>query len=639
MAWISPIAVPNIDWGGTIGNPIDLATPSMPSPWTSDQVGYYYVKSGGTNAGYGYPANPRATIPTGAVAGSIIFVEGTYTTSHSSSTLNFQGTNTAPVWVIGVDPDNASVMNAGLGFHANCTHAIFENMRFFQNGGVEFASGVDHLCFRNGSQQGTGTVDGTASTGSSGFLFLDSTAFGQTEQIVFYNMNVSFNGMWMYASGDPDHHGIRVGKYHQDFWIVDSEFSYMSGNGVQLVTGTSFASDEVIPRRCYIARNIGHHIAQSGFWSKRSQDCVFSQNVVHSIRRDTPSSADAAGIGCQYGTRNLLIIANTVYNCQGGIAIASDSLESGSTTTPVKIIGNLLYDIHDTIGSTSDWNNTSELGGVAMALWGSGAVVVNNTMDDVDAGIYTRGNYNYKFDGNIVTDRNQSVAGWDFNSEYAPTSIASNIFEGAEARVATSNYTSIAAINGLTGASGNTTTAPTYTDAANRNYTFADDTSAGYNGFGTTPHAAYTDYETLYSRNIEFDHDGGVRPAFTSWDIGAFEYGSADIPANTVAPYITGTAQINQTLTANPGTWTWSPTFTYQWIRCDAAGANPVDISGATSSTYAQVIADVGGTIRVEVTGTNGTGSDSATSAATGVVQGLPVPTFSVSRHITPNSP
>jgi hypothetical protein len=69
-------------------------------------------------------------------------------------------------------------------------------------------------------------------------------------------------------------------------------------------------------------------------------------------------------------------------------------------------------------------------------------------------------------------------------------------------------------------------------------------------------------------------------------------YGSA--PVNTVAPAVTGTATVGQTLSTTNGTWTGAPapTFTYQWQR---AGSN---IGGATASTYLLVIADVGSTIR-----------------------------------------
>jgi hypothetical protein len=42
-------------------------------------------------------------------------------------------------------------------------------------------------------------------------------------------------------------------------------------------------------------------------------------------------------------------------------------------------------------------------------------------------------------------------------------------------------------------------------------------------------------------------------------------------PANTTPPSITGAAQLGQTLTANPGSWTGPQpiAFTFQWLRCD----------------------------------------------------------------------
>ena len=76
-------------------------------------------------------------------------------------------------------------------------------------------------------------------------------------------------------------------------------------------------------------------------------------------------------------------------------------------------------------------------------------------------------------------------------------------------------------------------------------------------------------------------------------------YGSA--PVNTVAPVVSGSAVVGQTLSCTTGTWTGAPTptFTYQWQR---SGSN---IGGATSSTYVIVSADVGSTIRCVVTATN----------------------------------
>jgi len=90
-------------------------------------------------------------------------------------------------------------------------------------------------------------------------------------------------------------------------------------------------------------------------------------------------------------------------------------------------------------------------------------------------------------------------------------------------------------------------------------------------------------------------------------------------PANTALPTISGLTQVGSTLTATNGTWTGfpAPTFTYQWERCDSAGANCVNIAGATSQSYLLAGADAGSRIRVKVTGTNSVSAATAESAAT----------------------
>lgn len=93
-------------------------------------------------------------------------------------------------------------------------------------------------------------------------------------------------------------------------------------------------------------------------------------------------------------------------------------------------------------------------------------------------------------------------------------------------------------------------------------------------------------------------------------------------PVNTAAPTISGTPQVGQTLTANNGTWNSSttPTYQYQWQRCDDKGANCAAISGSTASTYGVQPADLSKTLRVAVTASNPSGSSTATSAQTAVV-------------------
>ena len=95
---------------------------------------------------------------------------------------------------------------------------------------------------------------------------------------------------------------------------------------------------------------------------------------------------------------------------------------------------------------------------------------------------------------------------------------------------------------------------------------------------------------------------------------------AATPPVNTVDPSISGTVQDGQTLTADRGTWTGTPTITYayQWQRCDSGGGNCQNVSGATATTYALTSADVGSRMRVVVTATNAAGnaSDSATTGS-----------------------
>jgi hypothetical protein len=97
---------------------------------------------------------------------------------------------------------------------------------------------------------------------------------------------------------------------------------------------------------------------------------------------------------------------------------------------------------------------------------------------------------------------------------------------------------------------------------------------------------------------------------------------SKNAPVSTVKPAISGTDKIGEELSATTGTWTGGATsFSYQWQRCSPAGVACVDVVGATGNTYGVRSADAGNTVRVEVTAKNASGSTTAASDATGVIQ------------------
>ena len=101
------------------------------------------------------------------------------------------------------------------------------------------------------------------------------------------------------------------------------------------------------------------------------------------------------------------------------------------------------------------------------------------------------------------------------------------------------------------------------------------------------------------SASAQSDQTAAVEPATSS-----------AAPKNTSAPTISGTPKVGQTLTADNGSWTGSPTtYTYAWQRCDADIASCANVVGATGKTYGVRIDDLGYRLRVSVTAKNAKGT------------------------------
>ncbi len=96
-------------------------------------------------------------------------------------------------------------------------------------------------------------------------------------------------------------------------------------------------------------------------------------------------------------------------------------------------------------------------------------------------------------------------------------------------------------------------------------------------------------------------------------------------PNQTAPPTVSGTARDGQTLDANPGTWEGEApiAFAYRWRRCDADGvSNCSDIAGtsADDQSYSATPEDVGHTLRVRVTASNGVDSAEAEASSSAEV-------------------
>ena len=98
-------------------------------------------------------------------------------------------------------------------------------------------------------------------------------------------------------------------------------------------------------------------------------------------------------------------------------------------------------------------------------------------------------------------------------------------------------------------------------------------------------------------------------------------------PSNTAAPGVNGIVRAGEILTASPGRWSGTPplSFEYQWLRCRQSGSSCILIPDATKATYLLSGADVGLTLRVQVTASNPAGNAAAQSPQTGVVAPFPL--------------
>ena len=93
-------------------------------------------------------------------------------------------------------------------------------------------------------------------------------------------------------------------------------------------------------------------------------------------------------------------------------------------------------------------------------------------------------------------------------------------------------------------------------------------------------------------------------------------------PVLSTPPTLVGPPEAGQLLAAVPGTWEGGKplAFSYQWKRCDAAGANCAAIPVAIAESYRPTSADVGHALKAVVTATSIGGSASTTTAPTAAV-------------------
>ena len=282
----------------------------------------------------------------------------------------------------------------------------------------------------------------------------------------------------------------------------------------------------------------------------------------------------------------------------------------------------------------------------------TGQTLTVDTSGIVDADGLTNVSYSYQWirsDGNIDTD----IAG-----ETASTYTLVSADEGKTIKVrvsftddADNQETLTSAATAAVAARPNSpaTGAPTISGTAQAGETLTADTSGIADADGLT-NVSFSYQWIRNDGNTDTDIDGATGSTYevSDDDVGkairvqvTFNDGrdsqesltsaaTAEVTARpnspaTGAPTISGTAQVDETLTAltngiSDEDGLTNPTYSYQWIRSDN-----VEIAGATNSTYTLSDEDEGKAIKVKVSFTDDDDNEETlTSAATGVVAAKP---------------
>jgi hypothetical protein len=318
---------------------------------------------------------------------------------------------------------------------------------------------------------------------------------------------------------DFDHHAIKVsgdsgggGAYR--IWVtrssavrgddvdpVDGIYKSISGNFIQI-------GDENEPY------SLNHHIYTAGCyqeysrqalgWTKRSSDCLFSENEAANIYALSDSNGQGFGHQYAHGQYNWWI-NNVARDSHNGYMITGSETVNG----PLFFIGNEAYRINQT-EVTTGWRSA------AFAFWAGceNVYVVNNLAHDCIYGLWTNNFFgsgdNIHVYNNIFsvmggsTDTLSRAVHYDLATSTPTVYMENNLFDSyaSDVRYASTDYATITDLNNQSWASSNIVGDPDFTDAANDDYSpgaSAASTNAGTQSYNSGFTDVYQQYIDRYT--------------------------------------------------------------------------------------------------------------------------------------------
>jgi len=362
--WQPPIGIPTPPFG------IKEQAPPPPDSWSVPAAPFVYVDADNphatdTNNPLGSRSRPRLTIPLSLAEGTVVEIEGDYTTDHSGGrAIRANGTAEQPIFIRGIGPSRARLTRSLsiYGSYAVVENILFDHSKTTASGG-DAGMGVpnedanqpadcstqkrpacaDHIVFRHNELMGS---TGPAAFRHCGGLgvggWVDDLPSGSSQEyIVFWDNNIHDEGQTNpLTDKDQPCTAINVGRYAHHIWILDNTCTNIAQSCVQIVPTTN-GSAYRDTHHIYVGRNVADRAGKNAFWCKAASDVIFSQNVAH----DTVEKSynPSAAFGLQYGPQRVWFLYNEAYNVTGGFWLAGDS--NGGTDQRYFMIGNLIHDI------------------------------------------------------------------------------------------------------------------------------------------------------------------------------------------------------------------------------------------------------------------------------------------------------
>ena len=527
--WQPPIGIPAPPFGVTDPQP------SAPASWSSSPssatANYYYVCrscAGATdsNNAYGHPGLPRVSVPTSVSAGAYVQIQGTgYSFGADSAVWTMNGTQSSPVWVVGVGNPDFNGVQTELQLRGN--YWVVRGIRLVNTkvriGNGSTLAGSSFVAFRDSELTGWGGRGTTSLIGTYG------SPSAPSHDIVIYRLNVHDNGPLSDAGGDIDQHGVGIGAYASNIWVLDSTFRRNSGDGIQMSSsnGTiTSLTDPQLGHHFYVGRNTFDANLQNGFWVKDARDVIISENL--SINHVTSQYAPGVCGGGQYGPERVWFLYNTCHDNDGGIRIQSDSNLHGND---MYFIGNVIY--NNNLSSPSSNPSGDDQAGLVMRDM-TNRYLINNTIWGNDGGVHcnTSPMSTFVMVNNIIgNNRNSADSDLLCDTTAANTTIRNNVF--ASNRIAYNHAVeTLSAFTTRTGqGQGSKTAVPAFVNASGGNFALqATDTVARDAGIA---HAVYSTFQSLYGVSIAVDKNRTPRPQGAAWDMGAYEAAGSGSTAPT----------------------------------------------------------------------------------------------------------